>query len=158
MTEYIYLKGKAKWGRLSSADPWGNYKVTLYPNKEALDQIFELQKKGLKNTLRKDDDGYNITFRRPTQKTIRGRVVGFASPLVFKEDGETPLKEALIGNGSDITIKLCIYDFMTPNKVKGIAARLESVRVDNLVAYVSGRDFEGDEREQQKGLPEQSPQ
>lgn len=153
--EFVYLQGKAKWARLTVPDQYGHWSIVLYPNAESKAKIQDLISRGLKNNLKKDEDGEYMTFRRPTSKDIRGKVVGFAPPEVIQGDGVTPLREALVGNGSDVTVKVEVYGF---KRFPGVAARLQAVRVDTLVPYSGDRDFTDDQKDLVKGLPEQPEQ
>lgn len=145
--ESQYFSGKGKWVRVSSPDPWGNYKIDLYPNAASLEKIKKLKDEGLKNQLRKDDDGYFITIRRPSSKLIRGKVIAFTPPQLLKPDG-TPLTGISVGNGSDVTVKVDVYAFTSPQGAKGKAIRLDAVRVDNLVPFDAKADFAADQKEQ----------
>lgn len=158
-TEYVYLQGKAKWARLQTPDPWGNWKITLYLTPDSYNQMSALKNEGVKNIIKKDEDGYHVTLRRPVNKEMRGKLQGFAPPEVINPDG-TPLRDVLIGNGSDVTVKLEVYSHKTPSGGYAKAARLQGVRVDNLVPFELSRDFEpgGDQERMVKGLPEQPPQ
>jgi hypothetical protein len=137
-TENVYVKGTAKWCIMHAPDSWGYYKMTLYPDSPSLERIRELQSAGLKNVLKKDEDGYNVTFRRPQNKMMRGKLVAFTPPEVLGPDGKTPLS-ALVGNGSEVTVKLEVYPHSTPGGGKAVAARLAAVKVDNLVPYDQGQ-------------------
>lgn len=165
-TDYVYLKGKVKWFRASKPDDWGNWKTDLYLVPESLEKVRELQTassgvSGIKNTLKKDEEGYFITLRRPTAKTIRGKLVGFTPPEVLDgtktlPDGTNPpLGEVAVGNGSDVTIKLSVYQHGTPGGGKAKACRWEAARIDNLVPYEGKSDFTEGEKEQIEGLSEQ---
>lgn len=156
-TEYVYLQGKAKWARLAQPDPWGNWKITLYLTPDSYNKMNELKMEGVKNTIRKDEDGYHVVLRRPQQKMMKGKVIGLAPPEVINPD-QTPLRDMLIGNGSDVTVKLEVYEHGTPSGGKAKAARLMGVRVDNLVPFVVTRDFEEDQEKSIRGLNEQPPQ
>jgi hypothetical protein len=147
----VFLKGKAKWARVSTPDPWGHFKITLYPDSESISKFKELK---VKNTMKRDEDGDYLVLRRPVNKTIRGKVVGFAPPTVVDSAG-MPLRDVLIGNGSDVTVKLIYYSYMSPQKEPGFAIRLEAVRVDNLVPFTPKRDFEADEVKAMGTLNEQ---
>src|SRR5712671_946896 len=101
-TDYVFLQGKTKWFRPNAPNEWGKWTHVLYPNEESLNKIRDLQTStdkttGIKNILKKDEDGYSITLSRPTSKTIKGKVVGFAPPEVLEVDGKTPLRNALVG-------------------------------------------------------------
>lgn len=151
----LYIKGKLKWAKTKTPDKFGNYKVTVYLDQESLEVMRDLQSKGLKNVMQKDEDGYNMTFRRPVEKVMRGVMVGMG-PVVVKNPDGTLLEDVYIGNGTDGTVKLSIYGYNVPGTgKKGIAARLEAIRVDNLVPYTIAKDFSEDEKKQQSGLDEQ---
>lgn len=155
-SKFEYFQGKAKWARTTTPDPWNNYKITLYMDKDSdsLTKFQALKEKGLKTELKKDEDGYYATFKRPTQKLMRGKITTFTPPAVVLADG-TPLTDGLIGNGSDVTVKVVVYNYTTPQKVQGVAVRLESIRVDNLVPFESNRDFQADQATAVQGLSDQ---
>ena len=132
------------WAYTQAPDPWGSWCITLYPESEALEKIRELQAKGLKNVLKKDEEGWFIKFRRPQSKEIRGRIVPFTPPEIVMEDGKTPLQGA-IGNGSDVTVKLEVYPHSTPGGGKAVAARLYGVMIHNLVPRLSKEEMQLEE-------------
>lgn len=159
-TRNEYFKGKAKWCYLTRLDNYGSWSLNLYVDQESKDKIIELQTQGLKNTLKKDEDGYYVKFKREPKKTVKDYVTGankelvFTPPLIFDIDGKV-LDGVSVGNGSDITVKCQVYNFGGKAGIaKGVAARLESVRVDNLVPYTKDALNEMDER-QSRGLNEQ---
>jgi len=155
-TEFVYLQGKAAWVRTKAPNPWGKWTVTLYPNAESLEKVRALQAEGCKNVLKKDDDGYNVTFSRPTEKEDRlGRKYGLTPVEVVDKSGQ-PFDEN-IGNGSDITVKLEVYQHKTPGGGKAKAARLLGIRVDNLVPYTRD-DFDEDQLRAVKDLEKQPAQ
>lgn len=158
--EYHFFSGKGKWVRTTAPDPWGNWKTDLYFNQESLDRYRQLHaEKGLMNRINKDDDGYYVTFKRPIEKQRRdGKKFGFAPPEVLHSDGTTPLRDTLVGNGSDITVKIELYNYNKPGGGKGYATRLEAIRVDNLIPFDGKRDFEKDQEKQVRGLDEQPSQ
>ena len=154
-TEHVYIQGKLSWVKCQVPDEWGKWKVTVHPTPASLEKIRELQAEGIKNVIKKDDDGYKCTFSRPTQKTIKGKVVGLTPPEILQADGKTPLTGVLVGNGSDGTIKLEVYTHGTPGGGKAKAARLLSIKVDNLIPFELKRDFDAKQQEAVKGLDEQ---
>lgn len=162
-TEYIYLSGKGKWIRPNAPDPWGNWKMDLYPNEDSHNKILDLKTSqdgvsGIKNEVKKDPvDGYFITLRRPTQKVYKGKVQGFAPPIVLDKAGQ-PLRDTPIGNGSDVTVKVAVYTHGTPGGGKAKALRWEALRVDNLVPFEPKKDFAEDQEKQVRGLDEQPEQ
>jgi hypothetical protein len=154
-TDHVYLSGKGKWIRVGAPNQYGDYTCVLYPDAPSLVKINKLKEEGIKNELKKDEDGYFMRFKSPQSKLIRGKVVGFAPPIVLEKDGKTLLQGVVVGNGSDITIKIEVYDYQGVNKVPGKATRLKSIRVDNLVPFEMSRDFEEDQEKAVRGLPEQ---
>jgi hypothetical protein len=155
-TQYLFLKGKGKWIRARQIDQYGSWSMVLYPDAESLKIIKQLIDKGLKNTLRKDQDGENMSFKRLPSKVIRGKLVPFANPDILNKDGEP--WDIQPGNGSDVTMKISVYEYKSPMGAKGIAARWESVRIDNLVPFESSRDYDERQQIQIEGLKEQPPQ
>ena len=158
-TTYEFFQGKAKWVKHHRPNQWGKWAMTLYPNAQSLDRIRELQAEGIKNTLRKDEDGYYINIGRPVQITAKGKVVGMTPPVVYLKDWETPLpQDQLVGNGSDVTVKCECYGGTSPVGTKYKAIRWQALRVDNLVPYERERDQDHYEAHLTKGLDEQPSQ
>jgi hypothetical protein len=132
-TEVHYLQGKAKWAKLTNPDDYGKWKIVLYPNPASLVKIEEFKKRGLKNELKKDDDGYYMNFARPTFKNFPGKpATPLAPPEVMYKDGTKCVE--LIGNGSDVIIKVEVYGF---KRFPGIAAQLAAVKITELVPFVA---------------------
>lgn len=159
-TEYLYFTGKCKWAKLATPDKFMKWSIMLFPNDESLTKIKSL---GLKNPIKADPsgDGERVVFSRPVNKEIKGRIVGFAPPVVMMKNQEgvwMPEPNLLIGNGSDVTIKVDYYSYETPTKTKGYAARLSGVRVDNLVPYNPRSDMILEDAEAASGLDTQPEQ
>jgi hypothetical protein len=151
-TTQIYLKGKAKWVRVTAPDPkYGTYSMVLYPDEASMNIVHELKNghPSILNELKKDDDGYNIKFNCKPNQNIGG-VIQVFNVEVLDKDGR-PTRE-LIGNGSDVTVKLDKYTF---RKGEGLAVRLRAIRIDNLVPYEAQKDFTKEQLEQISGLTEQ---
>jgi len=49
---------------------YNKWQVLLYPDEPSLKLIRGLQDEGIKNRLKQDDDGFNMTFSRPTLEKI----------------------------------------------------------------------------------------
>jgi hypothetical protein len=155
-TEIVLLSGKARWAHLAMLEASQSgleWNITLYPDKESLLKIEEMKTKGLMNTLKKDDDGYYIRFRRPSEKKYKGVLKALRPPEVLDKDGKTPYTGP-VGNGSDVMVKLECYSFKTPYQKQSYAARLCAVRVDNLVPFEANRDMTKEQKEQVQGLTE----
>ena len=154
-SEYIYLKGKISWVKYITPNQWDKWALTLHPDQESLEKVRDLQSEGLKNIVKKDDDGYFVSFSRPTTREIKGKLVGLTPPVVTDKEG-IPMEGLAIGNGSDGTVKLEVYSHKTPNGGSAKAARWDALRVDNLIPFNTDTDFP-DERqsEQARGLKDQ---
>lgn len=145
-TKRISVKGKCKWAHVTRLNRYDAWSIELWPISEDLEVIRELQAKGLKNTMRKDDDGYNIRFKRDPSKDVRLRTgeikrLTFSAPTVAMADGSPLPNGVSIGNGSDVSVILEVYSHGTPGGGKAVAARLEGVRVDNLVPFNPETDY-----------------
>jgi len=162
--EEIYVKGKSKWMNHNRLDKYGRWSHVLYPDTESLEKIRELQAEGVKNQIKKDEDGYFIRFTRPPEmdKFLPGigkKKVALEPPKVVDKDNH-PI-ENLVGNGSDVTTKLEVYEHGTPPPPGGTkpgkakAIRWMATRVDNLVPYSPNRDMTKSESEMVKGLSDQ---
>lgn len=157
--EFVFLKGKAKWVTHQAPDKYGNWSLVLYLDPESLEKWNQLQNspKKVQTKLGQDEDGQFIRIRRPQQKMMRGKVVGFTPPTVLGPDN-LPMQNVNIGNGSDVTVKIAWYSFNNPMGIKSYAIRLEAIRVDNLVPYEKQRDMDGDTLEQISGLDQVKPE
>ena len=145
-TENVFIEGMTKWAYVKNPNEWGAWSIGMYIQGSSLERMRELQAKGMKNAIKKDEDGWFIGFRRPMQQLIRGKQVVFPPPEVFGPDGKTPLTED-IGRGSKVTVKLECYTHGTPGGGKAIAARLAGVKVDELVPVDFGvRNYEAEAR------------
>lgn len=137
-TEHFYFQGKAKWAKLGLGDdPTFNsdqeyecWKVNVYLDDPSWESF---RKSGLRLEPKEDDDGKYVTFRRPFRKLIKNEIVEFEKPPVLvadKETGKNNVMNGLLGNGSDVIVKVAVYDSR-----KGKAHRLEAVQVQTLVEY-----------------------
>jgi hypothetical protein len=111
----------------------------------------------MKNVLAKDDDGWKLNISRPVQKVWKGRVIAFTPPSVVNADGQ-PIDGVAIGNGSDVTAKIEVYQHGTPNGKKAHAIRWEGLRVDNLIPFDTKSDFPEPQKTQVEGLLDQPKQ
>lgn len=156
-SEYYFLQGKVSWFRPKVANKWNKWSVQLHPNTAALEIVRDLQTKGLKNQFKKDDDGYYLNISRPvTKTTATGKVLTFQPPETFDSDGK-PF-DGNVGNGSDATIKVEVYEHGTPGGGKAMAMRWVSSRIDNLIPFNPDKDLNEYEKEASIGLSEQPKQ
>jgi hypothetical protein len=160
--QFIKVQGKVKWSQLVTLDPqYHNWHISIYPTPDSLNTIRDLQGEGLKNVIKKDDENqYFVKFTRYPYKEYKdrgGRLtrIDFAPPEIIDRDG-VPYRD-LIGAGSDVTLKLEVYQHAVPgttNKAK--AARLAGIMIDNLVPY-SRADFGPAQESMVKGLDDTVP-
>lgn len=134
-SENVIVSGKCKWCYTRKLDQFGDWSIRLYPDKPSLDVINQLIKEGIKNELKRDEDGDYIKFKRPTSKEARdGRVIRFDPPECILADGT--VYNDIVGDTSDVTVRLEVYGGKAPfggGTYK--AARLGGVKVQNLVPY-----------------------
>lgn len=153
-SDFIYLQGKSKWAKLTTPNKFGKWSIDVYLDEASLAKFKELKEKGIKNSIKKDDDGYYVSLQRPQTKTsMRGFTFGYSAPIVLDKDGETPFTGS-IGNNSDVTAKIEVYYYDDPFGKEGSAIRLASVRVDHLVEFEGDRDYDKDQTRQVKGMNE----
>src|SRR5688572_31314993 len=91
-TTRITIRGKGRWTHVQRLNKFGDWSTEIYPIPEDLEVLRELQSKGLKNTMMKDDDGYYMRFKRPPRKDVKLRngeikTIIFPPPTVAKSDG-----------------------------------------------------------------------
>lgn len=153
-TEFIVLKGKGSWINHNRPDKFDKWGLMLHPDAEALEIIRDLQAAGLKNQLKKDEDGYYCRFSRPIHKMIKGKLTPFTPPKIFLADGSPAPEDISIGNGSDVAVKLAVYEHGTPSGGKAKAARWESLRIDNLIPYERERDQSPEDAVGYRGMEE----
>lgn len=136
------FQGKVSWVRMVNLNRYDKWSVTLHPNAESLERIRELQADGLKNVIKKDEDGYYIQFSRPPTIELRkGVKTGVTPPVITDKDGR-PLEGVAVGNGTDATVILEVYTHPVPNSEKrATAARLAGLRVENLVPFDIKSDY-----------------
>lgn len=125
-TKFIDLTGKVKWVKTRKPDEkYNNWTVNFYPNDRSK-RIYT--DSGLQIRFKSDSDGDFLIFRRPTEKVIKGELVKFEPPKVW--DSNNQPFDGIIGNGSEATVKVAVYDTK-----KGPGHRWEAIRVDKLVEY-----------------------
>lgn len=129
-----FLKGKVKYAHTKRLSKYGKWSVVLYPDEPSLAIVKRLIEEGIKNELKKDDDGYYITFGRPPEKLDRqGRRYTLEPVVVIDNEGR--VFDGYIGNNSDCGVKIETYGGTTPQGSKYKAARLAGIKVFNLVPY-----------------------
>lgn len=126
-TKVIYVTGPCKWARVYKPDEkYGNYSIEVYPDKASMVALAE---SGIQVSPKEDEEGIYYKFRRDDKKLINNELVEFGPPKVVDKD--LTAFDKLIGNTSNVTLKISVYD----TKTKGKGHRLEMIRVNNLVEY-----------------------
>lgn len=160
MTEFVYLKGKAKWFKHLKPEEFRGkttWKHTIYLDDESLEKVRDLQSQGIKNVLKKDEDGYYTSFSRPTKMVWTDKTSGerktsiLEPPIVRLKNGNAQLTES-VGNGSVIETKLEVYSHGVPGGGKAKAARWLASRIDSLVPIRSEQTVVQTEDRALKGL------
>lgn len=160
-TKYVKIPGKASWHHIYKPDDYANaetYKFSLVVNQATKELI---QKYDLQGEFKQHESGDEVyTFRRPAEKVILKKFVSFAPPTIYNKDGsvlcaykyngevvqsvdqsvswdkfEPTGEQPLIGHGSDVVLDVCVYDTF-----KGKGARLQSVKLIDLIEYVPQSD------------------
>lgn len=163
--ESVTLQGKAKYTRLVTLNKYGKWSVRLYFDKPSLEKFKNMQVDyGIKTVLHKDDNNdFYADLSRPPHKDYKTRDGGskritFTPPIVTERDGMTPFV-GNIGDGSDISVEMEIYQYTIPGTgKKAKAARLHAVRVDNLVPWVPQTGLTPSDLEQVSNLNKTPPQ
>ncbi len=128
-SKFIYITGTAKWAKVFKPDEkYGNYTLDLYVDPKTLKKA---QGEGLPVKVREDEEGTFIKLRRNPNKLFDG-MSEQPEVLLHNEDGKYEKLDKLVGNGSLVTCKVCLYDTQM-----GTGHRLEAVAVENLVEYQS---------------------
>lgn len=136
MADLVTIEGELWYVRVyePETDPWDNTKwnLTIYPDKDSMNTVMDLQAQGVRNKIRKDARGYNISYSRP-QKV--GQQI-LLPPKATLPDG-TPLGDQMVGNGSKGKVTLEIREF-TRQGMKSVAARLDSIQFTDFIPYEKG--------------------
>lgn len=142
--DIYYFRGIAEWAKVHKPDDkFQVYTIDVYLDRPS-QKIFKDSKLQLELRDGKDDKGVFVKFRRPVQKKIKNELVSMGPPTVLikgADDEYTPLTDP-IGNGSEVTVKVRVFDTM-----KGKGHELEVVAVESLVEYSQGEVFTPDGKE-----------
>ncbi len=141
-SEIMELKGKLMWVRCVEPNKYGKWSLELYPDTDSLEKLRELQADGIKNVIKKDDDGYHVQISRPLTIEFQKGVVQSVTPPKIRDKEKLPLPENIrIGNGTDGVVAVEIYKYKLPNSEKRTSAmRLYGIQVDNLVPFELNQD------------------
>ncbi len=139
-TNYIFVPGKIMWAKgLAEIDEkYKTYNATLEVFEDTKDKVIAAGC-GAKFKPVEDRFGFKIkksSTRTETDKITKVKsVVDTSPPRVFLTDPngvDIELDPKTVGNGSEVTCKLEIYD----TTLGGKGTRLLAVRVDNLIEFI----------------------
>lgn len=163
--EEVFLKGIIKWCKHlrpdMTFDP-GKWSVDMYIEGLELEKVREWQAEGIKNKVKKDNDGWFITLSRKCSfKSKGGKIVGLEPPFVFRLEGEQKVPiVTLVGNGSVGVAKCALWSFNPSPLISGKALRWEALRVDEFKEYTVKDDWNTEkdpDQRQIRGIDEQEP-
>jgi hypothetical protein len=158
------LQGKCKWAKVQAPDlEYKNWNIKLYPTAKSIELFNKLREgeegiDGILNSIQNDEEGDFIILRRPMFKNFGRGDEPLEPPTVINSEGQPMARDVLIGDGSDITVKVERYVYNKPfKKGRGSAIRLVGVKVENLVPY-SRKDFSERQEKDAQGLEKQPQQ
>ncbi len=140
-TKEYYFNGIAEWAKVQPHQrdkKYDRYAINVVMDEETMKRF---RASGAQIMIRQNNDEDKTEygqFHRPHSNLIKGEVVTFGPPQVFlagdepEDDDDQDYKrfDGEIGNGSEITVKIVVYD-----TVKGPGHRLQAIRINNLVVY-----------------------
>src|SRR5882672_11237934 len=117
-SEDVTLKGKVSWVRMFQPNQFNKWSLTLHPDAESLKKFSLLQKEGVKNQLKIDDDGTHLQISRPTFVELRKGVKTQVSlPTLTHADGRS-MEGVRVGDGSSGTVTVEVYSHPIPDSQK----------------------------------------
>lgn len=137
-----YFKGKARWAKVTGEPKSETFtykgKTITKPAQWSLDlfmdepslKAFKNSDSQLKVRTDKETEMDFVSFHRPLTIKVKDEDIKLNPPEVLNSENE-PITD-LIGNGSEVTIKVSMF-----NTRMGTGTRLEAVRVENLIPYES---------------------
>lgn len=132
-TKTYLFTGKTKWAKPTKLDEkYDNYQMPLYLDEKSW---IDFKESGCQTKIKTDADGEYTVFKRDEKetnwKTGEKQINGPAKVYILHpETGQYEPFDGLIGNGSEVAVRVDIFD--TRN---GKGHRLISVGVNKLVEY-----------------------
>ena len=122
----MYMQGKSYWARVHKPDEkYNRYTLDFYPD-EASWKAYKSS--GLQLKERESEHGTYVKLVVPAARMTKKGDVIKATVEVLDEDNQPTTEN--IGNGSEVTVKIEVFD-----TEKGPGHRLLAVRADKLVEY-----------------------
>lgn len=135
-TQY-YFSGKAEWAKVfpSNMDNFRGksfYAIDLIVTDEEAERF---RATGSQHKPKKESEGYSrLSLRRNQDNEANPEWGGPPKVIIESPDNDgtyVDLTDKLIGNGSDVTVRITVYD----TNAFGKGTRLDVVRVDKLVEF-----------------------
>lgn len=121
-----YMQGLAYWAKLHKPDEkFDKFTLDFYPNEESWKTY---KSAGLQLKERESEHGTYVKLGVPAKRLTKKGDVIKATVQVLDENNNPTTKD--IGNGSEVTVKIEVFDTL-----KGPGHRLLAVRADKLVEY-----------------------
>lgn len=140
MTEFVNVSGKLSWVRTHTPEEFNgkkSWKATVHPDKESMEVVMGLMSKGCKNKIKRDDNNnYYVSYSRLVEKRNKaGKVTQTWDPPKVTDMEGKEITE-FVGNDSEGTLRLEVYQHAAPQGGKSYAARLDSIKISKFVPYV----------------------
>jgi hypothetical protein len=150
----VFIPGKLKYVYYDRLNKYGKWSIQVYPTPSGLEVVNQLIKEGVKNELKKDEDGYFINFHRmPEMVDRKGHRFTLKPPTIIDNDGR--LIQTAIGNGSTGIVKIETYGGKSPIGSSYKAARFAGVKITDLIPYNPEESNDKYEVRNVSGLKEQ---
>lgn len=118
-TEYIF-DGKVKWAQVQRPDKkYNDYRLLFYPGDA--DTRKAIKSTGTMCKIKEDDDGFFYQFRSEIKPTVT--------------DAEGNPFTGLIGNNSDVTVRITVEKFTSPKHGDVARTKLVGVVITKLIPY-----------------------
>jgi hypothetical protein len=133
-SELIDFKGKFRFVQAVDLNKFGKWSIQFYPDQESLEHLRELQAQGIKNVMKKDEDGYNIQISRPPSIEFTKGVQTPVSPPKVRDGEKKPIDGRTVGDGSSGAVTCELYTYKVPqSERRGKAIRFYGLTVTDLV-------------------------
>jgi hypothetical protein len=122
-TTEFYFKGKIFWAFVHKTDKYDKYSFNFVPEDAEVRKAVKAT--GVRNGIKEDKDGNLFyKFRRDAKD----------GPIYVTDPEGKPI-ESLIGNGSDVVVKLGVEKFVSPTHGPVVRSKVLGVVVTNLIPY-----------------------
>lgn len=138
----LYLEGTCYWAKHAKPDEkYKNYEIDFYPTETDLTRLINA---GFQGKVRESEHGKWVKIRKPSRRiTKNDEIKKLPPPELYDRDNnkiEDPA-EVMIGNGSEITVKL----HLIPDEKGDMITRWVALRVNNnrsVVEVKRDEDYE----------------